>query len=412
MKIRFTIYLLSALAVICGCGKKSASPEGPWLGVISIDTTDLSMDIPLNLRYVSEGDSVKYFEARNADEAIKIQEFRIAGETIFMKFPVFRAEIVAIMRNDSMTGTYYPKGLRAGIAYRFYALKGVTDRFPWYRDSATVNVTGRWKITENPGTDDSAVMVGEFVQKGTRVTGTILNTGGDYRYLDGKVSGNRFMVSAVDGAHTIILTAKVSSNSVMTGGRFLGSPQWRSTWIAVHAEEIRLPGAETLVREKTHGKPFGFAFPDLNGDTVTLADRRFKDKVVIVQAAGTWCPNCMDEVRFYAGLDKKFREQGLEIVALCFEDSTLADSKDGMARFAAQTGADYTFLYAGPRGRGALSKVFYNLDGPMAFPTTMFIDRNGKIRRVETGFSGPGTGEHYRSYVDETTRFIALLLNE
>ncbi|MCK7539491.1 MAG: hypothetical protein MZV63_55590 [Marinilabiliales bacterium] len=81
---------------------------------------------------------------------------------------------------------------------------GETDRFPAYTEPAGTNVTGRWRIMENPGTPDSTLMVGEFVQDGNHVTGTILANGGDYRYLEGKVSGNKFMVSAVDGAHSLV----------------------------------------------------------------------------------------------------------------------------------------------------------------------------------------------------------------
>jgi len=412
MKFRFTLLIAVILAVCHGCMNNSVNPEGPWLGVIGIDTADRTMDVPFNMRYVTEGDTMKYFEVTNAAETIMIKEFRVAGETINMRFPVFKGEVVAVMRNDSMVGHYYPKGIRDEKVYRFYALKGVSDRFPWYTDSAAVNVSGRWKITENPGTTDSTVMVGEFVQQGARVTGTILNTGGDYRYLQGKVSGNKFMVSAVDGAHTIIMTAGVSSDGRMSGGRFLGSPRWRSVWEAVSDPEARLPGSGTLLRTREHALPFTFAFPDINGDTVFLSDQRFRGKVVIVQAAGTWCPNCMDETRFFNNLYGKYKDKGLEIVALCFEDKTLATSRAGMERFAVQTGAAYLFLYAGPRGKDALRKVFYNVEGQMAYPTTMYIDRSGKIRRIETGFSGPGTGEHYRQYVDETTRFIDGLLKE
>ena len=83
-----------------------------------------------------------------------------------------------------------------------------------------------------------------------------------------------------------------------------------------------------------------------------------------------------------------------------------------MERFIGQTGAGYTFLYAGPRGHESLQSVLYNLDGHMAYPTTLFIDRKGVIRKVETGFSGPGTGQHYTEFCDETLKFLDTLLEE
>jgi len=42
----------------------------------------------------------------------------------------------------------------------------------------------------------------------------------------------------------------------------------------------------------------------------------------------------------------------------------------------------------------------------------MILDRNGKIRRVETGFSGPCTGEHYQKFARETEELIVKLLEE
>jgi hypothetical protein len=46
--------------------------------------------------------------------------------------------------------------------------------------------------------------------------------------------------------------------------------------------------------------PFSFALPDLDGKTVSLAD--FKDKVLIVDIWGTWCPPCRMEVPHFIEL--------------------------------------------------------------------------------------------------------------
>ena len=129
-------------------------------------------------------------------------------------------------------------------------------------------------------------------------------------------------------------------------------------------------------------------------------------------AIGTWCPNCLDETAFFREIYSNYRDSGLEIVALCFEDKTFELSKSRIERFIAQTEAPYTFLYAGQRGRESLRTILFNLEGPMAYPTTIYIDRKGKIRKVETGFSGPGTGKHYTEFCEETRKFIETLLSE
>ncbi|MBC8436188.1 MAG: TlpA family protein disulfide reductase [Bacteroidetes bacterium] len=407
-KLLFLSFLAAMLCTGCFDYQKNL-PRGPWLGVIRIDSTITDMDMPFNMVYESNME-IEVMYVLNADETIFITEIDRSGDTVVMKFPVFSSEIVAIFRHDSLVGRYYPKGREAGTSYAFYAVPDISDRFPWYSEDAAVDVSGRWRYIENPGTPDSNLLVGEFTQEGNKVVGTILSPTGDYRFLEGKVSGNKFMLSGIDGAHTLILTAEISPEGTLENGRFMGSPRWKSDWRAERDDRISIPKGEHLIRLKKDAMPFTFAFPDINGDTISLSDPRFNDKVVIVQALGTWCPNCLDETVFFRDIYSEYKDQGLEIVALSFEDKTYDSSLRKMKRFKEQTGAGYPFLYAGPRGRESIRSVLYPFEGIMAYPTTIFIDRNGNIRKVETGFSGPGTGEHYDRYVDDTRLFVEELL--
>lgn len=405
------IIAIASVTLVC-CSKINEMKQGPWLGVIQIDPLDKSMVLPFNMNYSLSTEGFPQMEISNSDEKILINEITKNGDTLIMKLPIFTSEIKAVFKNDSLIGSYYPKGIAAGNPYKFYAVAGVTDRFPWHTSKASFNVTGRWKVIENPGTVDSTIMVGEFKQNGDKVTGTFLNTGGDYRYLQGKVSANKFYLSAVDGAHTLILTADLKDQNTMENGRFMGSPQWVSNWKAFRDDKIELPRNEQLVRVKKGYSTFDFAGIDMNGKKVTSKDERFTNKVVAVLAGGSWCPNCLDEARLFRELYSKYKDQGFEVVALNFEDKTFEPSKKKMERFISQTGANYTFLYVAPRGGAKRDSVLYPIEGQMAFPTGLFLDRKGSIRKVETGFSGPGTGEHYAAFVEETTKLIELLLSE
>ena len=56
---------------------------------------------------------------------------------------------------------------------------------------------------------------------------------------------------------------------------------------------------------------------------VSLTDSRFKNKVVIVQILGSWCPNCMDETNFLVNTYyPKYHSQGVEVVGLAYERTT------------------------------------------------------------------------------------------
>jgi len=406
------IVIAITFAFLAGCTKKNEMKSGPWLGVIQIDPKDRSMDLPFNMYYSETDQGLPEMVITNADEKIVITEISRNGDTLTMKPPVFTSVIVAVLRNDSLVGKYYPKGIEVGNPYKFYAISGVTDRFPWSAEKAAFDVTGRWKVIENPGTVDSTIMVGEFEQQGNKVFGTFLNTTGDYRYLEGKVSGNKFLFSKVDGAQTLIFTADLTNQNTMENGRFMGSPKWISKWRAVRDEKIVLPSSNELVKVKKGYTTFDFAGVDMTGKMITSKDNLFKNKVVAVLAGGSWCPNCLDEARLFRELYSKYKDQGFEVVALNFEDKTFEPSKKKMERFISQTGANYTFLYVAPRGREKRDSVLYPIEGQMAFPTGLFLDKKGNIRKVETGFSGPGTGEHYTQFVNETTKLIELLLSE
>ena len=154
-----------------------------------------------------------------------------------------------------------------------------------------------------------------------------------------------------------------------------------------------------------------FTFPDLDGKPVSLSDPRFQGKVVIVTLAGSWCPNCHDEAAFLAQLYREHRAQGLEIVSLMFEHfGDFTQAANATRRFRKSTGIDYVTLIAGTSDRDEAAKALPQLTGVFAFPTTIWVDRAGVVRKIHAGFSGPATGAHYTELTREFTEFTLGLL--
>jgi len=85
----------------------------------------------------------------------------------------------------------------------------------------------------------------------------------------------------------------------------------------------------------------------VDGKPVSNEDPRFKNKVVLAIVTGTWCPNCHDEAQYLVKLDKKYRDKGLAIVALDFEEPEQQGSLTRERAFVKQYGVDYTYLIAG-----------------------------------------------------------------
>jgi thiol-disulfide isomerase/thioredoxin len=136
-----------------------------------------------------------------------------------------------------------------------------------------------------------------------------------------------------------------------------------------------------------------------------------KDKVVIYQIMGTWCPNCIDEIRYFKELHKKYHDQGLEIVALAYEVGTNEKSQiKRLKAFKKRLSIPYSVVLAGTSSKEVASAQFPMLNGIMSFPTSVVVGKNSKIEYIHTGFSGPATGEIYEKYVKEMDVLIETLL--
>jgi peroxiredoxin len=156
-----------------------------------------------------------------------------------------------------------------------------------------------------------------------------------------------------------------------------------------------------------------FSFPDLDGNPVSLADDRFRDKVVIVTLAGSWCPNCHDEAAFLAALHRELKSQGLEVVSLMFEHfGDFPQAAAATRRFREKFGIEYPTLIAGTSDKDDASRALPQLTGVFAYPTTIWVDRSGTVRKIHAGFSGPATGRHHEELTREFTEFTRELLAE
>jgi thiol-disulfide isomerase/thioredoxin len=146
---------------------------------------------------------------------------------------------------------------------------------------------------------------------------------------------------------------------------------------------------------------------------VSLSDERFRDKVVVVNIFGSWCPNCNDEAPLLEDWYRRYHDRGLEIVGLAFEFTGDRERDARMVRkFARRHGIEYPLLLAGTSDKAVAARTLQHLDRLVAYPTTVFIGRDGKVRRIHSGFAGPGTGEHHERLVRELETLLESLLAE
>ena len=194
-------------------------------------------------------------------------------------------------------------------------------------------------------------------------------------------------------------------------GVFWSGSHFKTAWRAFKNPQAKLQNADSLTFLKKGYDSFSFRFPDQNGDTVSLADDRFKNKAVIVQIMGSWCPNCLDETNYYKTLYDQYGNLGLEIVALAFERTkTEEKAYKNLQRLVERTGVKYTMLLGGATRETKAAEALPMLNHVMSYPTSIFLDKNHKIKRIHTGFYGPSTGEYYTRFVSETEKLVEEML--
>jgi thiol-disulfide isomerase/thioredoxin len=410
--MRRAIAILSLLPIPLLWGCDRTGRDLPVAGVYRAVMMLPGGELPFGLEVVREDDRVMLYLI-NAAERIEVPEVRVEDGKIEALFPGFENTLNADMSRDRFEGEVTL--IKAGGATQvipFAATLGESYRF--YRDPATDNadVSGRWAATFMDESGDVDPAIAEFTQTHDHVSGTFLTPTGDHRFLQGQVRGNELRLSTFDGAHAYLYHARVNDRGELVG-EFWAGTRWHETWHARRDEAASLLDAEGQSRVADATDTFEFTFPDVTGKQVSSDDARFGGKVVVVAIGGSWCPNCHDEAAFLAPLYKRYRDAGLEVVGLMFEYSEDFDAAArAAARFRDQYEIEYPTLIAGISDKDDASRKLPALDHVYAYPTTVFIDRSGVVRKIHTGFAGPATGEHYEALKRDFEDTIRALLAE
>jgi thiol-disulfide isomerase/thioredoxin len=349
----------------------------------------------------------------NGKERVPLHEVTVTGSHLEIRMPGYENRLSADANGEQLVGEVVlskPGGKQQHIA--LHAQRGQDFRFFEKSASDNADVSGRWavKFTDDDGKPELAV--GEFSQNHDVIVGTFLAETGDHRYLAGQMKGDELYLSTFDGAHAFLYKARIGADGALDGDFWVGTA-FHERWSGKRDANATLPDAYSLTTMRSGAKQFDFAFPDLAGKTVSSKDAAFHDKVMIVTLAGSWCPNCHDEAAFLEPLYKEYRGKGVEIVSLMFEHfGDFPQAVEATQRFRQHYDIEYTTLIAGISNKDEAAKKLPMLDRVYAFPTTIFVDRKGVVRKIHTGFSGPATGDHYTQFVAEVKATLDQLLAE
>jgi thiol-disulfide isomerase/thioredoxin len=237
---------------------------------------------------------------------------------------------------------------------------------------------------------------------------------GDTGTLAGNYQDGKFVLSHFTGERPLY----VELTPAQDGSLLLELVGFRSrqTLTALRPEAARSKGLTppddpTLhTRLKKPTEPLHFSFPDLDGKITSDTDQRFRGKVVLVNISGSWCPNCHDEAPFLEELYRKYHGQGLEVVALDFEEEDQLKDLTRLRAFIKRYGIEYTYLVAGEPSQ--LNERVPQAENLNAWPTTFFVGRDGLVRTIHTGFTSRASGQIDSHLKDEITNEVARLLSE
>ena len=378
-------------------------PTGWWrASLLRADGNTIDFNVAIQYK---KGKPVWFI--RNATEKIEVTAIEQKQDSILVQMPLFESEFrLQFVNNNSLRGVWIKGTSSTTQVLPVVFTYNQPQRYPQAKHTKRM-ITGRWAATFIENGQKPTQNVVEFKQNGNALTGTVLTPKGDYRYLEGAVSNDTLHLSTFDGSHAYYFRGTIHNDSVITDGFFFSGATYVENWAAQKNEQANIPdsvAASIAVFLKPGESRLNFRFPDLDSNLVSINDERFRNKVVIIQIMGSWCPNCMDETAFLSDYYKANKNKGIEMIALAYEYSTdFKRSQKSLRKFQQHFNITYPMLITGARVGDTLrtEKTLPEITRIKMFPTTLFIGRDGKLKSTHTGFYGPGTGAHYEAYKKE-----------
>jgi thiol-disulfide isomerase/thioredoxin len=376
------------------------SPAGQWRAVLDLAGGEL----PFGLRIEAKGSNWKG-QLCNGDTCQTFSAVRLEGDSIILEIADYAARLKAEVRSDSLLGYYHNVGSRGPRTIPFRAARG-----RWPVSTAPRPLLGRWDAIyyQELGTSPR---VFEFRNQPGGFEGRVISSTTDYGPFTGSVVGDSFAIGLFDGSFVYLLTGKLTGDTLR--GLFHAGMRSRTPWSAVRSTGAPHLKSPTEVSRADTTAPLRFEFPDLQGRLIRNDDPRFKGKVLLLDIFGSWCPTCHDATPELLRLYRKYHARGLEIVGLAFEatgDSTV-DARQ-IRRYRDKFGIPFPLLLAGINDNESIAAALPQLQDVTAFPTTVFLGRDGRVRRIYAGFHGLAAGPRHARMVGEFEAEIERLLNE
>ena len=403
---------LSALSLERPVGA-APSIDGLWDAVVVAN----GIEIPFRFEIATKGIETQgsFFEG---DRRVSSTTGSAADGVLTFEYDFLNTTLELRLAGDALAGAYRTN--RAGARPQDVRMRRFVPTA--IADETTPVLAGNWEMRRNAdevtAPRDTRTWNVFLRQSGAELSGTILRVDGDVGTLVGRWRNGKLVLSHFAGERPNLFEATRNPD-----GTLAVTLNGTAHYLVVRSGEARAkgipeppdPSRYTNVKDPT--APFHFAFPDLTGKLVSDTDAQLRGKVMILAIGGSWCPNCHDEAPFLNELYKDYRARGLEIVALMFEnDPDPKVYRPRVQSFIKRHAAQYPMLFAGTTQPTPTSKVIADALPQLvnfgAYPTTIYLGRDGRVRSVHAGFPSAATGAEHVRLKQEVRELVERLLTE
>ncbi len=418
-KISIILLAFALVSLSCNHPKKTNSTpaktsentlqDGVWRGVL---TRSDGVEIPFNFEVKHQG---SLFLLRNSNQKFEGDHIRYKGDSVLISTKYFLSDFKLKLSEDgSLSGKWIQHFPKEDPVFDFRAQPHTDYRILKDPKPTAFDISGRWRVYFiNPVSKDSLLAVGLLKQNDHHVTGTMVAHFHHDRFLEGVISGDSVILTSFDAAHRVKLAGAIKSNQKIVGTYYSGT-DGKKKWVALKDPKVSLSNPTKITTYDPGERHLEFAFRNLKGDTISIDDKQFEDKVVLVQLMGSWCINCWEETRYLTNWYSKNKDRGVRIIALCFERSgDYAEAVKSAMTFKKGLAIPYPLLITEVplRTPNLMEKVLPQLKNFVSFPTLIFLDRNGDIAKIHAGGMAPSDPVHQAEWIQHFNHTVDSLLH-
>jgi hypothetical protein len=103
----------------------------------------------------------------------------------------------------------------------------------------------------------------------------------------------------------------------------------------------------------------------------------------------------------------------VEVLGLAYERKPEFDyASERVKKMKAKWNVQYDFVIGGVNDKVKAAETLPALNRVVAFPTTIFVGKDGKVKHIHTGFEGPGTGIYHEQFKQRFNEIVNACLAE